>query len=44
MNEIRNKIRGYNKHQPITDKSLKFSNDLIIRVEYVVVDLVQNIF
>jgi len=44
MNEIRNKIRGYKKRQPITDYRLKFSNDLIIKAEYVVVDLVQNIF
>ena len=35
MNAITNKIRGYNKRQPITDKRFKFSNDLLARAAYV---------
>ena len=34
-NEIKNKIRSYEKRKPITDKKLKFSNDLIKRAAYV---------
>tara|TARA_R110000787_G_scaffold34982_1_gene90217 strand:+ start:742 stop:2193 length:1452 start_codon:yes stop_codon:yes gene_type:complete len=34
-NEIKNKIRSYEKRKPITDKRFKFSNDLIKRAAYV---------
>jgi len=34
MNDIKNKIRAYNKREPITDKRFAFSNDLISRAIY----------
>ena len=35
MNDVKKKIRGYNRRQPITDKKFKFSNDLLARAAYV---------
>jgi len=34
MNDVKNKIRGYNKREPIRDKKFAFSNDLISRAVY----------
>ena len=34
MNDIKNKIRGYNRREPIRDKKFAFSNDLISRAVY----------
>ena len=34
MNDIKNKIRGYKRREPIRDKKFAFSNDLISRAVY----------
>ena len=35
MNDVTEKIRKYNRRQPLTDKKFKFSNDLLARAVYV---------
>ena len=35
MNDTTKKIWNYSRRQPITDKSFKFSNDLLVRAAYV---------